>query len=316
MTFHYSPDFEHGLDRVRSDTLSLTVRRLGAEVIGLTRHHPELGDVGLIWRNDHTEDPPQFWKGHAPVLFPIVGGMHGLTSRTTDGTQVTFQKQHGFARHSVFQLLGHGGGGQSYVLNYHLIADDQTLAMYPWRFELWVRYELFADRLEQTMTVRSLDEKAMPFQIGWHPGFNTPQYAGAKAGCRLRLPEGEAVQLGNDENCYLTGEAETVTLARDFAFDEAQLDATYMFDFSATPPERRAVELFDPDERIGVRVAFPDYPHLGVWSDAGAPFICIEPWQGMDDSIPQEPFDRKFGIVTLAPGAERSFRAAIHLIER
>ena len=316
MTFVHTYDPATTLDVVRGPALTLTVRRLGAEVIGLTAHDAQRGDVGLIWRNEHTDDPPEFWKGHAAVLFPIVGGIHDLQSRTTDGAQVRFAKQHGFARQSQFELLGAGGADDRFVLRYHLIDSEQTRAMYPWRFELWVRYELTAAGLAQEMTVINRDEKAMPFQLGWHPGFNTPQIAGAKADCHLRLPAGEAVRMLNDENCRLTGEKQTVTFAGDFSFTEQELDATYMFDLSATPPERRVVELLDPDQAVGVRVAFPDYPHLGLWSDADAPFVCIEPWQGMDDSVVQEPFDRKFGMLSLPPGSERTYRATIDVIRR
>ena len=87
-----------------------------------------------------------------------------------------------------------------------------------------------------------------------------------------------------------------------------------MFDLSATPPARRVVTLLDPDESFGVRVRFPDYPHLGLWSDASAPFICIEPWQGMDDAVDPEPFDRKFGIQILPPGRSETYRASIEWI--
>jgi galactose mutarotase-like enzyme len=89
-----------------------------------------------------------------------------------------------------------------------------------------------------------------------------------------------------------------------------------MFDLSDTAPEKRIVELLDPDEKFGVRVRFPDYPHLGVWSDAKAPFICIEPWQGMDDSAVQEPFDQKFGMLLLPPGEQRTFQASLEIIEK
>ncbi|MDP8222490.1 MAG: hypothetical protein P9L99_03955 [Candidatus Lernaella stagnicola] len=316
MEFTYAHDPQANLDVVRGDGLTLTVRRLGAEMIGLTRRHPTRGEFGLIWRDACVDDPPNFWKGHATVLFPIVGGVHNLRSRTTDGIDVSFKKQHGFARHSQFELLGHAGDDEHYVLNYHLIAGPETLALYPWRFELWIRYALYADHLEQQMTVRNLDEKPMPFQLGWHPGFNTPQISGEKASCHLRLPAGESVQVLNDPDCYLTGETRRVTLDGDFPFTEKELDGTYMFDLSATPSERRVVELLDPDESTGVRVEFPDYPHLGIWSDADAPFICIEPWQGMDDSVTQEAFDEKFGVVLLKPGGERVYHAAIHVLDK
>jgi galactose mutarotase-like enzyme len=315
MTFTYEYAEPNDLDVVRGRGLTLTVRRLGAEVIGLTRHAPA-GDVGLLWRNGELADPPRFWKSHATNLFPIVGGVHDLRSRTTTGVEVRFQKQHGFVRHRRLALLGWAADARHGVLHYHLSADAETLALYPWRFELWITYELRDDRLQQTMMVVNRDDRPMPFQIGWHPGFNAPFRRGTKAAGHLRLPRGELVQLENDEHCHLTGRSERVSFAGDFPFTERGLDRTYMFDLSAVPPEQRAVDWLDPDGEFGVRVTFPDYPHLGLWSDADAPFLCIEPWHGMDDAVTQEPFDRKFGVILLPPGEERRFRAAIQVIEQ
>jgi galactose mutarotase-like enzyme len=316
MEFTHVYDEQADVDLVRSAAMTLTVRRLGGEAIGLTHHSPRRGPVGLLWRNERLDDPPRFWKSHATLLFPIVGGVHGLRSRTSDGVAVAFKKQHGVARHSRFALLGKAGDREHFALHYLLTADEATLALYPWRFELWASYALYVDRLEQALTVVNRDERSMPFQVGWHPGFNTPFVSGEKAACHLRLTAGQATQLLNDDKCRLTGEKRPVEFRGDFRFTEAELDRTYMFDLAATPPERRMVELLDPDESFGVRLRFPDYPHLGLWSDADAPFICIEPWHGMDDSVEQEPFDRKFGMLLLPPGERKVFRASIEVIER
>ena len=315
MAFAYHFDADRGLDRVTGPGADLIVRRLGAEAIGVTVHDPARGDVGLLWRNGQADDPPSGWKNHATILFPIVGGLKGGVSRTQDGTEVRFPRLHGFARQHPFELLEASDRGDHFLLRYRLTENGATLAQYPWRCELSVAYSLFADRLDQTMTVTNTGPRPMPYQIGWHPGFNAPFVSGTKAGCHLRLPEGAAVRLGNDANCLLTGERFEIDLAGDFPFTEAGLDRTYMFDLSATPPARRAVTLLDPDERFGVRVRFPDYPHLGIWSDADAPFLCVEPWQGMDDSVDQEPFDGKFGIQVLAPGRKDARRASIEWIQ-
>jgi galactose mutarotase-like enzyme len=126
------------------------------------------------------------------------------------------------------------------------------------------------------------------------------------------LPDGPIDLLGNTEDCYLTGERTRIPGGR-YAFDEPGLDRTYMLDLSGIPPAARVVSLTDPDG-FGVRVRCPDFPHVGLWSDAGAPFLCIEPWQGMDDERVQVAFDRKFGMVLLPPGATDVRRASIEVL--
>ena len=314
MAFAYTFDAERGLDRVNGPHADLTVRRRGAEAIGLAVHHATRGDVGLLWRDGRADDPPSGWKNHATILFPIVGGLKGGVSRTEDGTEVRFPRLHGYARQHAFALVEASDRGDHFLLLYRLAENGATLAQFPWRCTLEVAYRLYADRLDQAMTVINTGPRPMPYQIGWHPGFNAPFGSGAKADCHLRLPEGRAIRLGNDATCLLTGENAEIEFAGDFRFTETEIDRTYMFDLSATLPARRAVTLLDPDESFGVRVRFPDYPHLGLWSDANAPFLCIEPWQGMDDSVDQEPFDRKFGIQILPPGRTDTRRASIEWI--
>jgi galactose mutarotase-like enzyme len=315
MNSPYRYDENAELDIVEGAGLTLTVRRLGAEMIGLARRRPGREPLDLLWRSARLDDPPRFWKSHATLLFPIVGRLEGLRSRTTDGVEVHFHKLHGFARDRRFALLGRAGDAAHYALHYTLVSDAETLELYPWRFELWATYELFPDRLTQTLTVVNREARPLPFQLGWHPGFNTPFAAGEKSGCHLRLPAGDATLVVNDDECRRTGERRAIALSGDFPFTEIGLDRTYMFDFSETPPAARVVELLDPDQSVGLRVRFPDYPHLGLWSDAGAPFICIEPWQGMDDAVVPEPFDKKFGMLLLPPGAQREFHASIEMIE-
>jgi galactose mutarotase-like enzyme len=312
--YFHTVDEDRGLDRVTGPTFDLVVRRRGAEVIGLTWKGPA-GPLGLLWRNGRTDDPPRFWKSHATVLFPIVGGLHGNRSRTTDGTEVRFRGLHGFARHKEFELVEVLRTGDGLDLVYSLSDDDETRELYPFAFLLSIVYSLRRSGLCQSITVMNRGDRALPFQVGWHPGFNAPLAGGEKRDCRLRLPGDRVRRMLNDADCRLTGEWRWEASRGDFKLTEEELDATYMFDLSDVPPGERVVTLTDPSGSPGVRVAFPDYPHLGIWSDAGAPFVCIEPWQGMDDHAHQEAFDRKFGVVLLPPGGVDSRRAWIEVIE-
>ena len=61
---------------------------------------------------------------------------------------------------------------------------------------------------------------------------------------------------------------------------------------------------------IGMR--FSDLPMLGIWTKPGAPYLCIEPWQGIAD--PQGyagELRDKPGMVIVASGATRTFAMRI-----
>ena len=61
----------------------------------------------------------------------------------------------------------------------------------------------------------------------------------------------------------------------------------------------------------GVRVEFPGFPYIGVWSAANdAPFVALEPWSGHTTAHDEDDvFEHKAGMTLLAPGEtnERTF---------
>lgn len=312
-------DFNHQLldnaDFVSGPTIEIAIDRVGAELIGMNWVRADGRVVPVLWRNMDRQPPGDgFWRRHAPILFPIVGGIHENRSVATTGEKIHFSGLHGFFRNSAVQMVGAGPVADGFELRYRLDSNEVTRDMYSWDFTVMVVYTVRPDGIEQSITVTNAGSRPMPFQLGWHPGINMPVLPDGRKDCTIRLPAGPVIRMFNDENCFLTGRSEPFDTAADFAFSEQGLQATYMFDCSLVRPEDRFVLVSDGSGSLKVRVAFPDYPHLGVWSDAGAPFVCIEPWQGMDDSVDAEPFDRKFGMVMLDPGVSDTRRASIKLI--
>ena len=234
-----------GIDTVAGPGLSMSVRRCGAELVSLIWQDPHRGPVPLLWRDGLAEDPPRYWKSHAPILFPIVGGLHDNSSKTTAGDVVHFNGLHGFVRHNDLEKVHAGPSEDGFELKYRLTANPTTRAMYPWEFVFEVSYTLRTDRLDLTLAVENRDSRPMPYQLGWHPGFRTPFLAGSreKNECHVRLPTCGFDRLLNDERCFLTGQRVPMDGSGDFQFSELGLDLTYMFDLaahSAGPAQRLA----------------------------------------------------------------------------
>ncbi|MBR7518510.1 hypothetical protein KC217_22850, partial [Mycobacterium tuberculosis] len=63
-----------------------------------------------------------------------------------------------------------------------------------------------------------------------------------------------------------------------------------------------------------IRVEFPGMPMLGIWTKVGAPYVCIEPWQGTADrqGFAGELSGRP-GVVSFAPGETRRFPMSLAL---
>src|SRR5579862_5593306 len=79
----------------------------------------------LLWNGD-----PAFWTGRAPILFPIVGELAGGHYRLADKTYPL--SRHGFARGKPFNLVA----ATAATATFRLRADESTLAVYPFEFEL------------------------------------------------------------------------------------------------------------------------------------------------------------------------------------
>ncbi|GEM_PF-172482 len=296
-------------DELIAPHLRISIARVGAELISI-RALKAGATIPLLWNDGEPTPTHNGWKRHAPFLFPIVGGLVNKKSVMTDGTRIELNN-HGFARDTEFQLYGAGATDVSvwaeYGINERMIND----CVYPWKHEFIVRYELSRyganTLLTVTMTVRNTDNTDMYYQLGWHPGLKSPvTEKGTKSNVQLLLPHGQYTQYEMDNNSFMTGSSIEKTLGGVFPVTEEELGMTYTFDM--THIKNRTVKLYDPAAKITSVIEFNDMPHLGIWSTPNAPFICIEPWQGCDDHSAQEPFDKKFGIMKLAPGAcdERS----------
>jgi galactose mutarotase-like enzyme len=303
-----------GMDRLVNEKAetSVLIKRLGAEIIGYDVWDAEHGKtLPLLWNNNN--DAPPFegaWKNHATILFPIVGGLKNDRSRYGD-VDILLQGNHGFARRTLFDLVQTKTEDCAQA-TYRTAATSETKALYPFDFSLELIYTLKGNSLALTFRVKNTGKKNLPFQFGWHPGFNTELGLGGKRkDWKISFPKGAYTQFHvlDSGDSFLTGK----TSSRDFdgpiPFTDRELFCTLMYEIPI--PANRRCRLYNPVLRRGVEVRFRDLPHVGLWANEGQDYLCIEPWQGMDDHEVQEPFDKKIGMLILKPGERIDRTAAI-----
>src|ERR1700733_5390398 len=117
----------------------------------------------LLWNGDAA-----VWSGHAPLLFPIVGTLAGGCYRL--GSKTYRLPRHGFARGKLFDIVDATSAGAVFRLK----ADEASLQIYPFRFELDVHFALDGPTLSVTTHVRNTGDEEMPASFGYHPGFRWP----------------------------------------------------------------------------------------------------------------------------------------------
>ena len=252
---------------IRSTGLSATIDPQGAQ-LSLLR---DADERDLQWRGD-----PAVWAGRAPILFPIVGMLVGGQYRTGGHTYAL--PRHGFSRKRRFPVAESGPTS----VTFRLSADAQTLAVYPFQFELDVNFTVEAATLAVTSWIRNRGSSDLPASLGYHPAFVWPlPYGEDRAAHFIEFEADEPAPIRClDGNGLLTAQhLETPVQNRRLALrDELFVADALIFD-------RIASRTVTYGSEIGPRIAlgFPGVPYLGVWSKPGANFICIEPWHGITD---------------------------------
>ncbi|HVX26873.1 MAG TPA: hypothetical protein VHB70_11055, partial [Parafilimonas sp.] len=65
------------------------------------------------------------------------------------------------------------------------------------------------------------------------------------------------------------------------------------------------VKLFSTKDERGLNFNFKGFPYFGIWAAKDAPFVCLEPWCGIADSVNHNnELKEKEGINKLAAGEE------------
>ncbi len=150
--------------KIFNDYLEATFRTTGAELVSLKRNSD---DREFIWQAD-----PDHWGRHAPILFPFVGKLKNDSYQYQGQTYK--MNQHGFARDMEFNLIDQ----EKEFIRFSFTSIDQTLKVYPFRFELIISYRLEENSLIVACEVKNLESPDLYFSIGAHPAFNCPLVQG------------------------------------------------------------------------------------------------------------------------------------------
>ena len=235
------------------------------------------------------------WPRRSPILFPIVCTVNNDTYKV-DGKEYHLPR-HGFARDMEFKVEFHTDRVAALRIDY----TEETLKVYPFRFQLGVQYTLKGNQINVMWRVRNRDTKELHFQIGGHPAFNVP---GGKLDGKIELDNDEQMtQL----KTYPDGSIEMTEVPLDVHEGVMNINNEFFRNDSVKIHDCQTAQaiLLDVDGNPAVTV---DYltPVCAFWSPYGkqAPFVCIEPWYGVGDPVGfQGEFKDKPLMNHLLPGA-------------
>ena len=277
--------------KLNNGILSLAVDEKGAQMRSLC---DERTGREYLWQAD-----PAVWGRTAPILFPAVGKMY-TDGYIYDGKRYPMPK-HGFLRDVEFtaDILS-----EDYLVLVYA-PDEGVKACYPFDFEFFAKFALESDSLVFAYEVENKGAETMYFSLGAHPGFNInfgDKVVFDKPESLTAIYYNEADRPNPDAAPVVMSESDTLEITKEF-FDSGSL--------CFPPPVSEGASLVSAEGEPYLYMQFGKVPHLWLWAKEGAPYICIEPWHGADETVPVEDLAEKKGIVALPAGEKFIFEMKI-----
>ncbi len=250
-----------------------------------------LTDIEYMWSGNAT-----YWGKHSPVLFPIVGSLKGDTYYY-DGKEYHLPR-HGFAREKDFSAEKISDKEAVFTLQ----QSAETLAVYPFAFILKLRYKLDGPQLTCTYEVTNPSDGEMLFSVGGHPAFAVPMVAGSNyTDYYLQFSEPETLNRWKLDNGLVENHSEMVESER----GRLQLHSSLFYEDAIVLKHLQSnhITLASNVHAHGIHFTFNGFPFYGIWAAKNAPFLCLEPWCGIADSVDSnQQLTDKEGIVKLEAG--------------
>ena len=157
----------------------------------------------------------------------------------------------------------------------------------------------------------------MPFCIGGHPAFQINYEDLVKGDYYLEFEEDE----DKIHFLYLVDGLIGTEYAKNIMVDKRRImlnkdtfknDAIIMKGMTSA---KISLKRKSTDRKI-LTMDFSEFPYLAIWSKPGAPFICIEPWHGLSDTIKSSGiFAEKTSIIILKPNEEFDCKYTVEFFE-
>ncbi len=287
---------------ISSDILKVRIDSHGAELHSVRDYN----DTEYLWQADE-----KVWNRHAPVLFPFICNT-ASKKYTVEGKEYALAN-HGFARDSEFEVLYCKDNTAEFYLGY----NDDTLKIYPYKFGLYVRYDLEGNKLKVTYTAENKDNKDIFCFLGGHPAFRCPvsdKESYTDYTVVYEKNENIVQEHGNGESTVILNNASRVPVShRLFANDV----------FMKNKPESSWVALVSNSHDYKVRLRFDNKGCIAVWSSwfegnpertEAARFVCLEPWSSEPVYCGgTEELTEMKGAWRLSPAEKRSFSYIIEI---
>ena len=277
---------------IQNQAIKAVIKSKGAELSSLQKE-----DKNYIW-----EINSEFWNKTSPILFPIVGALKN-GEYFYEGNVYKLSR-HGFARDFEFEVIENSEN----TVVFSLKSNEETLKLYPFHFELQLSYILEDNKLVVKYEIINRSSEKMYYSIGAHPAFNID---GNFEDFSLIFDDKKDLETYKLEQDLFSGKTEALKLNGNILplqYELFEEDALVFKNFAT-----KSLTLAKNNESV-MKVSFPDFPYLGIWTKKDAPFICIEPWLGIaDNANTSGKIEEKEGIQILENNSKKQIAWSVEL---
>jgi len=277
---------------IQNQAIKAVIKTKGAELSSLQKD-----GKNYIW-----EINSEFWNKTSPILFPIVGALKN--GEYFHEGKVYKLSRHGFARDFEFEVIENSEN----TVVFSLKSNEETLKVYPFHFELQLSYILEGNKLVVKYEIINCSSEKMYYSIGAHPAFNID---GNFEDFSLIFDDEKDLETYKLEKDLFSGKTEILKLNGNvlpLQYELFEEDALVFKNFAT-----KSLTLAKNNESV-MKVSFPDFPYLGIWTKKDAPFICIEPWLGIaDNANASGKIEEKEGIQILENNSKKQIAWSVEL---
>ena len=281
--------------KLHNKLMDVKVDKVGAELKSIV-----CGGREIMWQAD-----PNVWGRTAPTLFPFCGGFK-------NGKYIYNEKEyeclkHGFAKISEFEVEKKSRKSVTFLLK----SNEETLAQYPFEFELRVTYTLSHKSVIVEYDVRNKTDGDMYFSIGSHEGYAC---SGGVENYDIYFSRRESLQNCLVKEGCISQETEQITkfsktlpiYEKYFAHD------SLVFKNMVS----RSLILRNRTNGERIKIEYPGKDYFVIWTIPGNEYICLEPWAGFPDTFDTtEKIEDRTGIIKLRKNGKKKFMHKITVLE-
>ena len=273
---------------IKNEYLEVYINKMGAELEKVL-----VNNNNILWERNDT------WKGQSPILFPICGGLkEGIYLYDNQKYEMP---RHGLARRRMFEVKELDNDHAVFSLKY----DNDTLKIYPFKFELLVKYSLDKKSLNLEFEIINLDDKPLLASIGIHPGF--------KISVLKEL-------LGDDLKIAFSNHFATQQFFNEKGLvnniKPKNLDNISLGEFIKEFKQNETISYQEQGIVLsgsnGSLIIKHDMKYMVFWQGESLDLLCIEGWDGLpDEVISNNQFAEKKDIIIVNNRIKRKYQIEI-----